>query len=80
MGTEKGLYFFNQHNNNWQRELPASQRDRGPKVSRERVKLEFDAQGISIPFPQRDVHLDDFWIDRTPVTNAECRSFFPARQ
>jgi small conductance mechanosensitive channel len=23
----------------------------------ERVKLEFDAQGISIPFPQRDVHL-----------------------
>jgi small conductance mechanosensitive channel len=23
----------------------------------ERVKLEFDAQGISIPFPQTDVHL-----------------------
>ena len=23
----------------------------------EKVKLEFDAQGISIPFPQRDVHL-----------------------
>ena len=23
----------------------------------ERVKLEFDAQGVSIPFPQRDVHL-----------------------
>ena len=23
----------------------------------EKVKLEFDSQGISIPFPQRDVHL-----------------------
>ena len=23
----------------------------------ERIKLEFDAQGVSIPFPQTDVHL-----------------------
>ena len=24
----------------------------------ERVKLAFDAQGVSIPFPQMDVHMD----------------------
>ena len=34
----------------------------------ERVKLRFDAEGISIPFPQRDVHY--FPVDRpTPPTN-----------
>jgi len=25
--------------------------------TQEKVKLEFDNQGISIPFPQRDVHI-----------------------
>ena len=34
----------------------------------ERVKARFDAEGISIPFPQRDVHL--YQPDRSaPPTN-----------
>jgi len=37
-------------------------------VTRE-VKMRFDAEGVSIPFPQRDVHFYNEAISAPPETN-----------
>jgi small conductance mechanosensitive channel len=42
-------------------------------VTRE-VKNRFDAEGISIPFPQRDVHIYDDGVKRTPREEPEAAS------
>ncbi|MBW2500178.1 MAG: amidohydrolase [Deltaproteobacteria bacterium] len=46
----------------WQRELPASQRDRGPKVSRERVKLEFKGGHYGFERNAADGDWCDVWL------------------
>ena len=37
----------------------------------EKVKKRFDAEGISIPFPQRDVHLYEHKVESSPAATAE---------
>jgi predicted TIM-barrel fold metal-dependent hydrolase len=46
----------------WQRELPASLRDRGPKVSRERVKLEFKGGHYGFERGAPDGDWCDVWL------------------
>ena len=45
----------------WQRELPASLRDRGPKVVRQRAKIEFTGGGITLARDVPDGHWCDVW-------------------
>ena len=46
----------------WQRELPASVRDRGPKVSREKVRLEFKGGHYGFHRNDPDGHWCDVWL------------------
>jgi predicted TIM-barrel fold metal-dependent hydrolase len=46
----------------WQRELPASMRDRGPKVSREKARLDFRGGKLSLERNVDDGHWCDLWL------------------
>ena len=46
----------------WQRELPASVRDRGPKVEREKVKLEFKGGHYGFTRGADDGQWCDVWV------------------
>jgi predicted TIM-barrel fold metal-dependent hydrolase len=46
----------------WQRELPASRRERGPKVSREKAKIEFRGGNISFERDVPDGRWCDIWL------------------
>jgi predicted TIM-barrel fold metal-dependent hydrolase len=46
----------------WQRELPASMRERGPKVSREKVKLVFQGGHYGFERDADDGHWCDLWV------------------
>jgi predicted TIM-barrel fold metal-dependent hydrolase len=46
----------------WQRELPASRRDRGPKVSREKVKLKFEGGHYGFERGVEDGQWCDLWL------------------
>jgi hypothetical protein len=46
----------------WQRELPASHRERGPKVSREKAKIEFSGGNISFERGAPDGRWCDIWL------------------
>jgi predicted TIM-barrel fold metal-dependent hydrolase len=46
----------------WQRELPASMRDRGPKVSREKAKLSFLGGKLTLERGVEDGHWCDLWL------------------
>jgi predicted TIM-barrel fold metal-dependent hydrolase len=45
----------------WQRELPASMKDRGPRVHRERVRLDFSGGQITLLRDDPDGHWCDLW-------------------
>jgi hypothetical protein len=46
----------------WQRELPASLRERGPRVSREKAKIEFSGGNISFERGADDGRWCDIWL------------------
>src|SRR3954449_6421514 len=46
----------------WQRELPASLRDRGPRTVREKVRLEFKGGHYGFERNVEDGHWCDIWL------------------
>src|SRR5688572_2483904 len=46
----------------WQRELPASLRDRGPKVVREKIGLGFKGGSLHLERDAEDGHWCDLWL------------------